>query len=135
MCIMLFYVNAEKDTIFASESFLLLIRTLWKISRIFTVKLLPGEWKPSTYLLWTLGTVIQKLTEQVGKSLSNYGNKNKPAGGVNVAQAFIKKEEVKELKVFLLVVIIISLNIWTIYICVLLFFMLETILKQWITSF
>ncbi|XP_065534126.1 cilium assembly protein DZIP1 isoform X3 [Lathamus discolor] len=44
------------------------------------------------------GTVIQKLTEQVGKSLSNHGNKNKPAGGVNVAQAFIKKEEVKELK-------------------------------------
>ncbi|XP_030332740.1 zinc finger protein DZIP1 isoform X2 [Strigops habroptila] len=44
------------------------------------------------------GTVIQKLTEQVGKSLSNHGNKSKPAGGVNVAQAFIKKEEVKELK-------------------------------------
>ncbi|XP_042662008.1 zinc finger protein DZIP1 isoform X2 [Tyto alba] len=44
------------------------------------------------------GTVIQKLTEQVGKSLSNHGNKNKPAGGVNVTQAFIKKEEVKELK-------------------------------------
>ncbi|XP_014811124.1 PREDICTED: zinc finger protein DZIP1 [Calidris pugnax] len=44
------------------------------------------------------GTVIQKLTEQVGKSLSNHGNKNKPAGGVNVAQAFIKKEEVQELK-------------------------------------
>uniref|UniRef100_A0A8C4XKN7 Cilium assembly protein DZIP1 n=1 Tax=Falco tinnunculus TaxID=100819 RepID=A0A8C4XKN7_FALTI len=44
------------------------------------------------------GTVIQKLTEQVGKSLSNHANKNKPAGGINVAQAFIKKEEVKELK-------------------------------------
>ncbi|XP_064913090.1 cilium assembly protein DZIP1 isoform X3 [Columba livia] len=44
------------------------------------------------------GAVIQKLTEQVGKSLSNHGNKNKPAGGVNVAQAFIKKEEVQELK-------------------------------------
>ncbi|NXG72687.1 DZIP1 protein, partial [Baryphthengus martii] len=44
------------------------------------------------------GTVIQKLTEQVGKSLSNHGNKNKPAGGIDVAQAFIKKEEVKELK-------------------------------------
>ncbi|KAM9021570.1 cilium assembly protein DZIP1 isoform 1-T1 [Ara ararauna] len=44
------------------------------------------------------GTVIQKLTEQVGKSLSNHGNKNKPAGGVNVAEAFIKKDEVKELK-------------------------------------
>ncbi|XP_071598058.1 cilium assembly protein DZIP1 isoform X1 [Heliangelus exortis] len=44
------------------------------------------------------GTVIQKLTEQVGKSLSNRGNKNKPAGGINVAQAFVKKEEVQELK-------------------------------------
>ncbi|NXX13620.1 DZIP1 protein, partial [Podargus strigoides] len=44
------------------------------------------------------GTVIQKLTEQVGRSLSNHGNKNKPAGGVNVAQAFIKKEEVQDLK-------------------------------------
>ncbi|NWW88451.1 DZIP1 protein, partial [Rhynochetos jubatus] len=44
------------------------------------------------------GTVIQKLTEQVGKSLSNHGNKNKPAGGINVAEAFIKKEEVQELK-------------------------------------
>ncbi|KAM6100184.1 cilium assembly protein DZIP1 isoform 2-T2 [Theristicus caerulescens] len=44
------------------------------------------------------GAVIQKLTEQVGKSLSNHGNKNKPAGGINVAQAFIKKEEVQELK-------------------------------------
>ncbi|NXA39862.1 DZIP1 protein, partial [Eudromia elegans] len=44
------------------------------------------------------GTVIQKMTEQVGKSLSNHGNKNKPVGGVNVAQAFIKKEEVQELK-------------------------------------
>ncbi|XP_010130719.1 PREDICTED: zinc finger protein DZIP1, partial [Buceros rhinoceros silvestris] len=45
------------------------------------------------------GAVIQKLTEQVGKSLSNRGNKNKPAGGINVAQAFVNKEEVKELKV------------------------------------
>ncbi|NXF37366.1 DZIP1 protein, partial [Nyctibius bracteatus] len=44
------------------------------------------------------GTVIQKLTEQVGRSLSNHGNKSKPAGGINVAQAFIKKEEVQELK-------------------------------------
>ncbi|XP_027530448.1 zinc finger protein DZIP1 isoform X2 [Neopelma chrysocephalum] len=44
------------------------------------------------------GTVIQKLTKQVGESLSNHGNKNKPAGGINVAQAFSKKEEVKEPK-------------------------------------
>ncbi|NXR65889.1 DZIP1 protein, partial [Rhadina sibilatrix] len=44
------------------------------------------------------GTVIQKLTKQVGESLSNHGSKNKPAGGINVAQAFFKKEEVKEPK-------------------------------------
>ncbi|NXM25030.1 DZIP1 protein, partial [Oxyruncus cristatus] len=44
------------------------------------------------------GTVIQKLTKQVGESLSNHGSKNKPAGGINVAQAFIKKEVVKEPK-------------------------------------
>ncbi|NWR76624.1 DZIP1 protein, partial [Centropus unirufus] len=44
------------------------------------------------------GTVIQKLTEQVGRSLSNQSNKNKPPGGINVAQAFFKKEEVQELK-------------------------------------
>ncbi|XP_021272276.1 zinc finger protein DZIP1 isoform X2 [Numida meleagris] len=44
------------------------------------------------------GTIIQKLTEQVGKSLSNHGSKSRPAGGINVAQAFIKKEEVQEPK-------------------------------------
>ncbi|XP_036235176.1 cilium assembly protein DZIP1 isoform X1 [Molothrus ater] len=43
-------------------------------------------------------TVIQKLTKQVGESLSNHGSKNKPAGGINVAQAFTKKEGVKEPK-------------------------------------
>lgn len=74
--------------------------------------------------LWTLGAVIQKLTEQVGKSLSNHGNKNKPAGGVNVAQAFIKKEEVQELKVSLLIAIVISLSNWTRYMSFF-FFMLK----------
>ncbi|NXO82351.1 DZIP1 protein, partial [Sitta europaea] len=44
------------------------------------------------------GTAIQKLTKQVGESLSKHGSKNRPAGGVNVTQAFIKKEEVKEPK-------------------------------------
>ncbi|NWS61626.1 DZIP1 protein, partial [Chunga burmeisteri] len=44
------------------------------------------------------GAVIQKPTEQVGKSLSDHENKNKPAGGIHVAQAFLKKEEVKEQK-------------------------------------
>ncbi|KAF2986506.1 hypothetical protein EK904_003770, partial [Melospiza melodia maxima] len=43
-------------------------------------------------------TVIQKLTKQVGESLSNHGSKNKPAGGINVAHAFTKKEGVKEQK-------------------------------------
>ncbi|KAJ7402773.1 Zinc finger protein DZIP1 [Pitangus sulphuratus] len=43
-------------------------------------------------------TVIQKLTKQVGDSLPNHGSKNKPAGGINVAQAFMKKEDVKEPK-------------------------------------
>uniref|UniRef100_A0A8C3XR81 Cilium assembly protein DZIP1 domain-containing protein n=1 Tax=Chelydra serpentina TaxID=8475 RepID=A0A8C3XR81_CHESE len=44
------------------------------------------------------GVLIQKLTKQVEKTLSNHGNKNKPAGGINVTQAFIKKEDVQELK-------------------------------------
>ncbi|NXO88657.1 DZIP1 protein, partial [Certhia brachydactyla] len=44
------------------------------------------------------GTVIQKLTKQVGESLSKHGTKSKPAGGINVTEAFIKKEEVKEQK-------------------------------------
>ncbi|NWX46239.1 DZIP1 protein, partial [Steatornis caripensis] len=44
------------------------------------------------------GTVVKKLTKQVEKSLSNHGNTKKPAGGINVAQAFTKKEEVQELK-------------------------------------
>ncbi|NXG18140.1 DZIP1 protein, partial [Grallaria varia] len=44
------------------------------------------------------GTIIQKLTKQVGESLSDHGSKNKPAGGINVAQPFIIKEEVKEPK-------------------------------------
>ncbi|XP_009699578.1 PREDICTED: zinc finger protein DZIP1-like, partial [Cariama cristata] len=44
------------------------------------------------------GAVIQKRTEEAGKSLSDHENKNKPAGGIHVAQAFLKKEEVKEQK-------------------------------------
>uniref|UniRef100_A0A8C8S6L8 Cilium assembly protein DZIP1 n=1 Tax=Pelusios castaneus TaxID=367368 RepID=A0A8C8S6L8_9SAUR len=44
------------------------------------------------------GTLIQKLTEQVEKTLSSHGNKNKPVGGINVTQAFIKKDDVQELK-------------------------------------
>uniref|UniRef100_A0A8C4XY23 Cilium assembly protein DZIP1 n=1 Tax=Gopherus evgoodei TaxID=1825980 RepID=A0A8C4XY23_9SAUR len=45
------------------------------------------------------GALIQKLTEQVENTLSSHGNKNKPAGGINVTQAFIKKEDAQELKV------------------------------------
>lgn len=52
------------------------------------------------------GAVIQKLTEQVGKSLSNHGNKSRPAGGIDVAQAFIKKEEVQEPKVLILITLL-----------------------------
>ncbi|XP_039350240.1 zinc finger protein DZIP1 isoform X5 [Mauremys reevesii] len=44
------------------------------------------------------GGIIQKLTEQVENTLSSHGNKNKPAGGINVTQAFIKKEDAQELK-------------------------------------
>ncbi|XP_044865680.1 zinc finger protein DZIP1 isoform X3 [Mauremys mutica] len=44
------------------------------------------------------GALIQKLTEQVENTLSSHGNKNKPAGGINVTQAFIKKEDAQELK-------------------------------------
>uniref|UniRef100_K7F2C3 DAZ interacting zinc finger protein 1 n=1 Tax=Pelodiscus sinensis TaxID=13735 RepID=K7F2C3_PELSI len=42
--------------------------------------------------------VIQKLTEQVEKTLSSHGNQNKTPGGINVTQAFIKKEDAQELK-------------------------------------
>ncbi|XP_059577104.1 cilium assembly protein DZIP1 isoform X6 [Alligator mississippiensis] len=44
------------------------------------------------------GAIIQKLTEQVEKTLSNHGNKNKPPGGLNVAEAFVKKDDIQELK-------------------------------------
>uniref|UniRef100_A0A8D0H6J6 Cilium assembly protein DZIP1 n=1 Tax=Sphenodon punctatus TaxID=8508 RepID=A0A8D0H6J6_SPHPU len=44
-----------------------------------------------------IGAQIQKLTEQVEKSLSHPGKENKPAGGVNVSQAFINKDA-QELK-------------------------------------
>ncbi|XP_008946290.1 PREDICTED: zinc finger protein DZIP1, partial [Merops nubicus] len=54
--------------------------------------------KSGTTAKTSKGTVIQKLSKQVGKSLSKHGNKNKPAGGIHVAQAFVKEEEVKDLK-------------------------------------
>lgn len=45
------------------------------------------------------GTSIKTLTEKVEKSVSNHGNVNKPFGGINVAEVFVKKESKEELKV------------------------------------
>ncbi|XP_045834274.1 zinc finger protein DZIP1 isoform X2 [Meles meles] len=44
------------------------------------------------------GTAIKTLTEKVEKTVSNRRNVNKLAGGINVAEAFIKKELKEELK-------------------------------------
>ncbi|KAM9192576.1 cilium assembly protein DZIP1 isoform 2-T3 [Dugong dugon] len=44
------------------------------------------------------GTSIKTLTEKVEKTVSNHRNVNKPFGGINVAEAFIKKEVQEELK-------------------------------------
>ncbi|XP_043854615.1 zinc finger protein DZIP1 isoform X2 [Dromiciops gliroides] len=42
------------------------------------------------------GTCIKLLTEKVEKTVSNHRNVNKPVGGINVAEAFVKKEELQE---------------------------------------
>ncbi|XP_058132478.1 cilium assembly protein DZIP1 isoform X2 [Dasypus novemcinctus] len=42
------------------------------------------------------GTAIKTLTEKVEKTVSNHRNVSKPVGGINVAEAFIKKEEIQE---------------------------------------
>uniref|UniRef100_A0A8C9J0P1 Cilium assembly protein DZIP1 n=1 Tax=Panthera tigris altaica TaxID=74533 RepID=A0A8C9J0P1_PANTA len=44
------------------------------------------------------GTSIKTLTEKVEKTVSNHGSVNKPFGGINVAEAFIKKELKEDLK-------------------------------------
>ncbi|KAF5920398.1 hypothetical protein HPG69_009648, partial [Diceros bicornis minor] len=44
------------------------------------------------------GTSVKTLTEKVEKTVSNHRNVNKPVGGINVAEAFIKKELKEELK-------------------------------------
>ncbi|XP_036312235.1 zinc finger protein DZIP1 isoform X4 [Pipistrellus kuhlii] len=44
------------------------------------------------------GTSIKTLTEKVEKTASNQRNVGKPVGGINVAEAFIKKEFKEELK-------------------------------------
>ncbi|XP_074048009.1 cilium assembly protein DZIP1 isoform X2 [Macrotis lagotis] len=48
--------------------------------------------------LKTAGTCINLLAEKVEKTVSNQRNVNKPVGGINVAEAFVKKEELQELK-------------------------------------
>ncbi|XP_074155464.1 cilium assembly protein DZIP1 isoform X2 [Sminthopsis crassicaudata] len=42
------------------------------------------------------GTCVKLLTEKVEKTLSNHRNVNKPVGGINVAEPFVKKEESQE---------------------------------------
>lgn len=44
------------------------------------------------------GTAIKTLTEKVEKTVSNQRNVSKPVGGINVAEAFIKRELKEELK-------------------------------------
>lgn len=46
-----------------------------------------------------IGTSIKTLTGKVEKMVSNHRNMNKPVGGINVADAFIKKELKEDLKV------------------------------------
>ncbi|XP_072478206.1 cilium assembly protein DZIP1 isoform X2 [Notamacropus eugenii] len=42
------------------------------------------------------GSCIKLLTEKVEKTVSNHRNVNKPVGGISVAEAFVKKEELQE---------------------------------------
>ncbi|XP_020821466.1 cilium assembly protein DZIP1 isoform X2 [Phascolarctos cinereus] len=42
------------------------------------------------------GTCVKLLSEKVEKTVSNHKNVNKPVGGINVAEAFVKKEELQE---------------------------------------
>ncbi|XP_031814420.1 zinc finger protein DZIP1 isoform X2 [Sarcophilus harrisii] len=42
------------------------------------------------------GTYVKLLTEKVEKTVSNHKNVNKPVGGINVAEPFVKKEESQE---------------------------------------
>ncbi|KAM5312942.1 cilium assembly protein DZIP1 isoform 1-T3 [Glossophaga mutica] len=44
------------------------------------------------------GTSIKTLTEKVEKTVSNQRNVSKPVGGINVAEAFLKREFKEELK-------------------------------------
>ncbi|XP_051839974.1 cilium assembly protein DZIP1 isoform X2 [Antechinus flavipes] len=42
------------------------------------------------------GTCIKLLTEKVEKTVSNHRNVNKPVGGINVVEPFVKKEDSQE---------------------------------------
>lgn len=44
------------------------------------------------------GTSVKTLTEQVEKTAAHHRNGTKPAGGVNVPEMFVRKEELQELK-------------------------------------
>ena len=46
-----------------------------------------------------IGTSIKTLTGKVEKTVSNHRSMNKPVGGLNVAEAFIKKAQKEDLKV------------------------------------
>lgn len=46
-----------------------------------------------------IGATIKTPTEKVEKMFSHRKNVNKPVGGTNVPEMFIKKEELQELKV------------------------------------
>lgn len=46
-----------------------------------------------------IGTSIKTLTGKVEKTVSHHRNMNKPVGGINVADTFIKKELKEDLKV------------------------------------
>ncbi|XP_036156073.1 zinc finger protein DZIP1 isoform X7 [Myotis myotis] len=45
-----------------------------------------------------MGTSIKTLTDKVEKTVSNQRNVSKPVGGINVAEAFVKREFKEELK-------------------------------------
>jgi len=56
------------------------------------------------------GTSIKTLTEKVEKTVSNHRNVTKPVGGINVAEAFIKKEFKEELKVKSLLLSVLNMH-------------------------
>lgn len=56
-------------------------------------------WKPFLFSIGCLGTSIKTLTEKVEKTVSNHRNVNKPVGGINIAEAFLKRELKEDLKV------------------------------------